>query len=164
MSQREIFKPFSVIVSGIAVGAASEITLYGTGGVAFNCNYITAQIINTLVAGAGNGAANPTTFTLAPSALAAGIDVQQFPHGYDNAGGTGGNFDASAIGTPGAASIGGVVVGTTAIATLSLPDGQACTSVALRNDTGDDDATWAVTYGVVKFSNPLRDGSMNPGM
>ena len=173
MSQREIFKPFSVMVSGITNATAKEITLKGTctfgtdSPETIGANYITAQVINN----PGDNAqaeAVPTTFTLAPSALVRGT-VTAFPNGYTNAGGSvsaGGGWAASSCmvdGTPSGA-VGGVLVGDGGIATLSLPDGQACTSVILRNDTGSDQTVWAMTYGVVKFSNPIRDGNMNPGM
>ena len=176
MSQREIFKPFSVMVSGITNNTAKEIVLSGTctfgtdTAAIVGANYVTAQIINN----PGDNAqaeAVPKTFTLAPSALVRGSETG-FPHGYTNAGGAGSAtgsiaaWNASSCmvdGTPSGA-VGGVIVGDGGIATLSLPDGQACTSVIIRNDTGSDQTVWAMTFGVVKFSNPIRDGNMNPGM
>jgi len=173
MSQREIFKPFSVMVSGIPNATAKEITLKGTCTFGTNtpetigANYVTAQVVNSTGDGLWAGA-HPTTFTLSPSALLRGNETA-FPNGYSDAGGSvsaGGGWAASSCmvdGTPSGA-VAGVIVSKDGIATLSLPDGQACTSVIIRNDTGEDEVVWVMTYGIVKFSNPIRDGNMNPGM
>jgi hypothetical protein len=155
-SQREVLKPFSVIVSSIADKGVREVGLSGTQqNTGIYCNYIAVQDISNNA----TGDSALSYFTLAPSAM-------QYPYTEGPQGYSANNINVSALtsGTVAGGYRGGgsVVAGAGTIAVLSLPDGSRCKSITIRNDLGYA-AAFAVTYGVVSLSNPLRDGTMDKG-
>jgi|6_EtaG_2_1085325.scaffolds.fasta_scaffold02276_6 hypothetical protein len=155
-SQRETLKPFSVIVSSVAYETNREVGLSGTqteGGI--YCNYVSVQDITT-----GAAPADVSFFVVAPSSI-------QYPYTEAPQGYSANNINVSALEKPevngaGARGGGSVVAGQGSIATLNLPEATACKSITIRNDLGYT-AAFAVTYGVVSMSNPLRDGRQNKG-
>jgi hypothetical protein len=156
-SQREVLKPFSVIVSSIADQANYEVGLSGTGlySAGIYCNYIAVQDISNNA----TGGSLASYFTVAPSAMQFGYTSS--PQGYSS-----NNINVSALQASDALGFarggGSVVAGAGSIAVLSLPDASRCKSVTIRNDLGFA-AAFALTYGVVSLSNPLRDGTMDKG-
>lgn len=155
-SQREVLKPFSVIVSSIPYQKVIEVGLSGTGlySAGIYSNYITVQDLTT-----GQAPADVSFFVVAPSAMQ--YDYASSPQGY-----SANNINVSAL--QASADLnegrggGSVVAGQGSIATMSLPDGSRCKSITIRNDLGYT-AAFAITYGVVSLSNPMRDGTMDKG-
>ena len=160
MSQREIFKPFSLVVSGIANASSRVIGLSGTAGVPVHANYISVQTIqkdNTEI----DVGSNVSYFTVAPRNMYNDANGNNPPNGYTA---TGINVSAAGPWDASGGGIGGVVVAESSIGTLSLPDGMRCAAVEIRNDTGGDMVAFAISFGIVRFSNPMRDGSIPVGM
>jgi len=155
-SQRETLKPFSVIVSSVAYQTNREVGLSGTGRYSggIYCNYVSVQDITT-----GAAPADVSFFAVAPSSI-------QYPYTEAPQGYSANDINVSALEASAnlgfARGGGSVVAGQGSIATLNLPEATACKSITIRNDLGYT-AAFAVTYGVVSMSNPLRDGRQDKG-
>tara|TARA_R110002051_G_scaffold321913_2_gene410943 strand:- start:1064 stop:1540 length:477 start_codon:yes stop_codon:yes gene_type:complete len=155
-SQRETLKPFSIVVSSIAYQKQMEVGLSGTGmfSEGIYCNYVSVQDITT-----GETAADVSFFVVAPSSIQ--HPYTESPQGYSANDINVSSLQASAYLNAGRGG-GSVVAGQGSIAIMNLPEATACKSITIRNDLGYT-AAFAVTYGVVSMSNPLRDGRQDKG-
>ena len=135
---REAYRPFTKIVT---LSDQDELTidLQDSAGSSISCNYIKVEAVS---GGAGSG----EMFFAFPVGISVGSSVAA--SGLASVAGSGVLGVGAAIGT-------GSVV-------LSLSPSDACSSIKL-SQTITGSVAYAITYGVVTLSNPIRDTQFDSG-